>query len=114
MKNKGRKHKVGNGDAQGFEKLTVTSLEIQVVGSKLFAADEYALVNKNVSNFFINRGLGLAPGSDYADATYWTAYFLDLILKTENKYDIDVVRIEAKDVKGNTIVYNKDALKSFK
>lgn len=106
--------KVSNGDAQGFEKLTVTSLEIQVVGSKLFAADEYALVNKNVSNFFINRGLGLAPGSDYADATYWTAYFLDLILKTENKYDIEVVRIEAKDVKGNTVVYNKDALKSFK
>lgn len=104
---------VSDFDAQGFTAITITRLEVVVNQTKNFAPEEFALVNKNVSGFFTNRGLGLAPGSDFADATYWAAYFLDLILKTEKKYDIDVVRIEGKDAKGNTIVYTKDTLKKF-
>lgn len=108
-----KQFEISNFEAQGFETLIITHLEIRVNQTKNFAADDYMLVNKYVSDFFVRRGLGLAPGSDYADATFWSAYFLDLILKSQNKYDIDVIRIEAKDAKGNTVTFEGEALKKL-
>lgn len=98
-------------DAKGYEALTITRLEIRSVQTKQWAADEFALVTKSVNGVFRSRGLMLPAGSDYADAAFWAAYFLDLIAKTEYKHEIDVIRIEAKDPKGNTVTFEGDALK---
>jgi hypothetical protein len=50
----------------------------------------------------------LPQGSDFADATYWTAYFLEMLLETQRspKQPGDVLRIQAKDSGGLTVVYN--------
>jgi subtilisin family serine protease len=104
---------LNNVDLAAGEITTITKIDIVSYKTTLFAADELKKLNTEITEFFTNRGLGLLPGSDYADATYWTAYFLDLILKSQKNYDIDVLRIEGKDQKGNTIMFTKEGLKKF-
>ena len=93
--------------------LTVTKLEVQVNSTTDFAPEALTKLNNELTWFFTNRGLQLQPGSDYADAAYWTGYFIDLVLKTQRNYDIDLVRLEAKDAKGNAVLFNKDNLKKY-
>lgn len=100
-------------DPTGSTAITITKLEIRVNNTKNFSADEFAKLNSQLNEFFTNRGLGLAVNSDYADATYWSAYFLDLVLKTQKSYDIDVIHIEAKDELGNTVTFTENMLKKF-
>lgn len=95
------------------EVLTVTKLEVQVNSTTDFAPEALTKLNNELAWFFTNRGLQLQPGSDYADAAYWTGYFIDLVLKTQRNYDIDLVRLEAKDAKGNAVLFNKDNLKKY-
>ena len=65
--------------------------------------------NDEVKWFFTNRGLNLNTGMDFGDATYWTAYFFDLLAKNRN-FNLDVLRIEAVDAKGNKVVYDSSNL----
>jgi hypothetical protein len=46
---------------------------------------------------------------DFGDATYWTAYFFDLLAKNRN-FNLDVLRIEAVDAKGNKVVFDSSNL----
>ena len=97
-----------------YKTLTITSIEAYVY-STTNADIEIGRFTKNVSWFFTNRGLGLPAGSDFGDATYWTAYFLDLLLNTQApvKEDIVVARITGKDESGNVIIYTDKTLRNW-
>lgn len=99
--------------AAGLEVLTITKIKVVSYKSTLYAQDEAKKMNAELSLFFNGRGLVLDGGSDYADATYWSAYFLDLILKTQRGYDVDVLEIEGKDQNGNSVFFSKEGLKKF-
>ncbi len=96
-----------------YSQLTVTRIVLQSNNSKLYSEDEYKKVTDNLTWFFTNRGLMLTSGSDFSDATYWSSYFLDMILKTQKDHDIDVISIEAKDEKGNEVLFDKTLLRKY-
>lgn len=91
------------------EVLTVTKLEVRSNATTQFADEAWKKTNDEVKWFFTNRGLNLNTGMDFGDATYWTAYFFDLLAKNRN-FNLDVLRIEAVDAKGNKVVYDSSNL----
>lgn len=95
------------------DNLTITKLEVQVNSTTDFADEAAKKLNTELAWFFTNRGLQLQAGSDYADAAYWAGYFCDLVLKTQRNYDIDLLRLEAKDAKGNAVLFTKENLKKY-
>lgn len=98
--------------AQLGEVLTVTKLEIRSNATTQFAEEAWKKTNDEVKWFFTNRGLNLNTGMDFGDATYWTAYFFDLLAKNRN-FNLDVLRIEATDAKGNKVVFDTSNLQKL-
>lgn len=101
--------------AAGFDRLTITRLEIQIPESTDLSGVAFSNLTNGVDRFFTNRGLMLAGGSDYADAAYWSAYFLELILdkQTDPALSVNVERIEAKDKNGKTVTILGSDLKHW-
>jgi len=101
--------KSANDLTQLGEVLTVTKLEIRSNATTQFASDAWKKTNDEVKWFFTNRGLNLTTGMDFGDAAYWTAYFFDILAKNRN-FNLDVLRIEAVDPKGNKVVFDASNL----
>jgi hypothetical protein len=76
------------------------------------------LFGTGTSWFFSNRGLGLPQPSDAYDALYWTSYFLEQQLQRfapEGLQQlVNVVLIEGRDDKGNTVVYRAPFLRHWR
>lgn len=99
--------------ALALTKTTLTSITVEVE-SKNALGIEYVATRDAVKSFFTNRGFGLIdPNSDGADAAYWAAYFLEMILQQDKKLSLDVVALTGKDDKGNPIRYEKSRLKHW-
>lgn len=95
--------------------LTVTGMDVEVI-STTNADTEFKKVKNSLETYvFKSRGLGLAIGSDYADAAFWSAYFAELLLYTQQtpKSNIKVLKITAKDENGNPVTWTGDRLKHF-
>ena len=101
--------------AAGFEKLTITRIEVVIPVSTNMSPVEYANLLKATQTTFSNRGLQLATGSDYCDAGYWTAYFYEVLLATQTtpKLVLDVTRIDFKDINGKTGFWTTENLKHW-
>lgn len=98
----------------GFNKSTITRIEFRVNKSKLMAEAEYKRAKDGLSWYYVgNRGLGLADGSDYADAIYWNCYFFEMLADKQRGLDIDILRVEGKDDKGNTVVLDFSELRHW-
>ena len=78
--------------AAAYKPLKITTL---TVAFKSTAPASYSekILKDAVSWFFTNRGLQLLPGQDENDGLYWTARFLTMLLKSERKVEVQVVRI---------------------
>lgn len=100
--------------ATAFQTLTITNIDV-VVSSTTSADIEYNRLKANLAWFFKNRGLGLPKPADFADATYWTAYFFDMLLNTQApiKQDITVLRISGRDSFGNEVFYTDKTLRPW-
>ena len=99
----------------GSEILTITKVEVSI-NSKLLSGVEYKRLKTNIDWFFTNRGLQLENGSDYADATYWSGYFLEMMVQLTSptaKQSFDVTRIEGTDKNGRTVVFFATGLRHF-
>lgn len=109
-----REVQVTRSNRAALEKLIVTKIEFRVNKSTLMAPTEYLKCKEDVQWYFTNRGLGLATGSDYADATYWSAYFFEMVLdRNRGGRNVDVLRIEGKDSRGNTVVLEHSELRHW-
>lgn len=95
------------------DNLTITRLVVRVNNTTEFAPDALKNLNSKLTWFFTNRGLMLAAGSDFADAAFWAGYFCDMVLKTDQKYDIDIIELDAKDANGNTVTFDQSLLRKF-
>jgi len=95
--------------------LTISMIEVLVNSTTTADVQESQILDALRTAVFLNRGLVLERGSDYADATYWTAYFTELLLYTQYKIktDIRVTRIEAYNERGARAIYTEDMLKHF-
>ena len=91
--------KANQGAAQN--KCQITSVEIQVNGSKRMIDDEHKAVKDAMRKFFTNRGFGLLAGSDDADAVKWACYFAEMFLQNDDKIDMDVISVNGKTSTGN-------------
>ncbi len=60
------------------------------------AANSEKILKGGIDWFFTSRGLQLLPGMDDQDGLYYTAFFLKMLLKSERKLDISVIRIGAE------------------
>lgn len=102
------------GTEAATQTLKIRSIEAAVL-STTSANVEYKKFKSNLSWFFKNRGLGLPPKSDFADATYWTAYFVDLLLDIQSpmKQDIIITKIVGEDSTGELVVYYQKDLKDW-
>jgi len=96
-----------------LRKTTLSSITVEVQSKNVLSV-EYKATRDNVKTFFVNRGFGLIdPLSDDADAAYWAAYFLEMILQQQGKNTLDVIEVRGKDAAGNPIVWKKDRLKHW-
>lgn len=101
--------------AAATETLTINKIEVSI-DSKLMSGVEFQRLKNNIDWFFAGRGLNLVANSDYGDATYWSAYFLEMVVATQSpsfKQSFDVTRIEATDAKGRTVVFFANGLRHF-
>lgn len=103
-----------NKNVAAMNKITFNAIEFAVI-SKSDAITERLKLETNAKWFFKNRGLMLASNNDFADATYWGAYFMEMLLEIQRspKQIGDVFRITGKDEKGNEIVFNWGQLKHW-
>lgn len=104
--------KYETGDA-ALKLLTVTGLELEVI-STVNADVEYKRIKTALDGYvFKSRGLGLVVGSDYADSAFWTAYFVELLLWSQQtpKMNVKVLAIMAVDDKGNPVKWNGTQLR---
>jgi len=92
--------------------LTVTSVtaDFDFAGNAVKLHDS---AKADIENFFKGRGLVLQPNNDFADACYWTSYFLDMHLTKDKAYKLTVQNIQAKDETGRVIVWDKARLKHW-
>lgn len=91
-----------------FKKATITSIVLDV-DSKQTVTNEYKASRAAVKNFFTNRGFGLLPGMDDADALFWAGYFLEMTLErfTTPAVIFNVVEIRGKAADGTPIFISK-------
>lgn len=103
-----------NANVAAMNKITIPELEFAVISSTDVSTERKRLID-NCAWYFKNRGLMLAAGNDFADATYWSAYFFEMLLETQRspKQSGDVFRITAKNEKGESVVYNWGQLKRW-
>lgn len=96
--------------AAAMKPITVTTITVQVNNSKTTADFEYKRLKKNLEWYATNRGFGLKPGSDNADALYWIAYFAEMIIDaqrpTAERQDINILKISGKDAGGNPVEFD--------
>lgn len=92
--------------AQAQNVLTVVEVEYELT-TNYYAPDAFNKLKEGTEAFFKNRGLLLQNPSDYADAAYWSGFFLDMYLDREKKLSVVMKSIIAKDEKGNTIKITK-------
>ena len=97
-----------------MSKIIIPKIEFAVISTTDAVTERKRLI-ENANWFFKNRGLMLQANSDFADATYWGAYFFEMTIESQRspKQNGDVMRIEAKDEAGNPIVYNWAQLKRW-
>lgn len=99
-------------EAAAMNLLTVTDIELEII-TTTSATVEADRTKAALDKFFTNRGLGLFVGNDFSDATYWSAYFLELTLwQSDPKLNIKVTRIIGKDEKGRAVTWGS-GLKHF-
>lgn len=91
-----------------LKKATITSIVIDV-DSKQTVTNEYKASRAAVKNFFTNRGFGLLPGMDDADALLWAGYFLEMTLErfTTPAVISNIVEIRGKAADGTPIFISK-------
>ena len=99
--------------ANALKLLTITAMELEVI-STVNCDVEFKRVKNGLDNYvFKSRGLGLFIGNDYADATFWSAYFTELLLWSQQtpKMNVRVLSVTGKDEAGNTVKWNDSRLK---
>jgi len=74
--------RTGKYRAKAMKELVIPELQF-TVNSNTDAITAQNHVEQSVRWFFDGRGLILKDGWDYADATYWTAFFLEMIVQTQ-------------------------------
>lgn len=95
--------------------LTINRIEYRVK----FSTDATLLYDRikdaHGTLIFKNRAVIIPSGQDYADATYWTAYFSELLLWSQytKKIDAVVTRIEATTQEGRKVAFSESGLKHF-
>ena len=57
------------------------------------AINSEKILKGGIDWFFTSRGLQLLPGMDDNDGLFWTAHFLKMLLKSERKIEIQVLKI---------------------
>lgn len=92
--------------------LTVTGVNLSVTESGK-AETIIETTESNVKAFFKGRGLVLAQNSDFWDAAYWTAYFLDMAMDREKKQKVVMLGITAKNEAGQTVYLPFASLKQW-
>jgi hypothetical protein len=91
-------------------KITAVKLEYS---TNDFAEKSSADINTNVRSFFAGRGFILPNPCDFADAVFWSAYFLDMILTQDKKQTVKILSIEGNDGKGNKAAFNASQIKRW-
>jgi len=100
--------------AAGLKRLTVTGLTVEVE-TTVDAAETAKLLRDLTANYFTSRAVYMGPPVDFYTATYWTAYFYDLILTRQYKGppSLKVVAITGTDEAGNAVRLEGDELKDI-
>lgn len=93
--------------------LTITALDVAIQTNYYYPLTFTGL--KSVTDkFFTNRGLIINGAADLNDGVIWAVYFYDLILFGQyGGYDVEILRVEAKDDKGRTIFIDGSKLKKY-
>ena len=93
----------------GFAAFTVQSVEV-LATTKTDLKTTSAAMRAQVNEYFAGRGYGLPAPADGATALYWSAYFLELLLRTEG-YTPRVLAIEGTGPSGERIRYAEGDLR---
>lgn len=78
--------------SSAYNSLKITDLQISYQ-STTDAVNSEKIVKAGIDWFFANRGLQLNPGMDENDAIFYSAYFLKMLLRSERKIEIQVLKI---------------------
>lgn len=95
-----------------FNVITITRIDL-AVKTTTDALSTSTLTKGNIDKFFTGRGLLLLANNDFADAVYWSAYFLDMAMDKDYKQTVEILRIEGKDEKGNAVYFDRGQTKSW-
>ena len=100
--------------AASLKRLTVTGLTVEVE-SAVDAAETAKLLRELTAKYFTSRAVYMGPPVDFYTATYWTAYFYDMILTRQYKGPevLKVVEITGTDEAGNAVRLEGDELKDI-
>lgn len=100
--------------AASLKRLTVTGLTVEVETVQ-DAAVTSKILRELTERYFTSRAVYMGPPTDFYSATYWTAYFYDLILTRQYKGppSLKVVAITGTDEAGNAVRLEGDELKDI-
>lgn len=79
-----------------YQPIKITELVVSYQ-STTDAANSEKILKSGIDWFFSNRGLQLLPGMDENDALFYTAHFLKMLLKSEKRIDISVLKIGSEN-----------------
>ena len=78
--------------SSAYKSVKITDLVVSYQ-STTDAENSEKILKGGIDWFFSNRGLQLLPGMDDNDGLKWTAHFLKMLLKSEKKIEIQVLKI---------------------
>lgn len=94
------------------KKLTINQIEFAAITTG-DAVTEQKKLAENLKWVFHSRGLQLQKTADFADAVFWGAFLIEMMLETQVQQYGDIMRIQGTDSNGNAVVFSWAELQHY-